>query len=102
MALKRRFGHPDGAKLALERRFGRHGSAKLALERRFGRPGRAKLALERRFGRPCKPSNEKKAFPLFARPEAPTENLWIDVFLQKQGSTYPLGEKILESICVGI
>ena len=52
MALKRRFGQPDGAKLALERRFGRHGSAKLALERRFGRPSKAKLALERRFGAP--------------------------------------------------
>ena len=46
MALERRFGQPDGAKLALERHFRRPKGAKLALERRFGRPNGVKLALE--------------------------------------------------------
>ena len=103
MALKRRFGHPDGAKLALERRFGRHGSAKLALERRFGRPSKAKLALERRCGRPdgvqlalerrgrrpdgalvalerrFRRPDRKKTFRVLRRSEGPEENLWIEI-----------------------
>ena len=45
MALERRFGQQDGAKIALERRLGRLGTAKLALERRFGHPGGDNLAI---------------------------------------------------------
>ena len=56
LALDQHFGRPDSAKLALEWRFGCPGSAKLALDRRFGRPDGTKLALERRFGRPWTPS----------------------------------------------
>ena len=52
MALERRFGRPDGAKLVLEWRFGKLDDAKLALECRFSCPDCAKLALGRGFGWP--------------------------------------------------
>ena len=52
MALERRFGRPDGAKLVLEWRFGKLDDAKLALECRFSFPDCAKLALGRGFGWP--------------------------------------------------
>ena len=81
MALERRFGQLNGAKLALERRFGWPGGAKLALERRLGRPGGAMLALERRFGCPWTPSglwNDVLGRPgrqkEFGRSEAPGAN----------------------------
>ena len=52
MALERRFGRPDGAKLVLEWRFGRLDDAKLALECHFSFPDCAKLALGRCFAWP--------------------------------------------------
>ena len=52
MALERRFGRPDGAKLVLEWRFGKLDDAKLALECRFSFPDCAKLALGRCFAWP--------------------------------------------------
>ena len=44
--MDRRFGQPDGAKLALERHFRRPDGAKLVLDWRLGRPDGAQNAME--------------------------------------------------------